>query len=120
MTILIVDDSKAIRFLLRKALEQLGHTIVAEAKNGLEAIAQFKNMKPELITLDLVMPGENGINVLKEIRKLSPIAQVILVTSAATAEVQREAAKEGAIAVLHKPFTQKTIEQVLKPLGKVA
>ncbi len=122
MTFLIVDDSKAIRFLLRQALEQLGHTILAEAKNGMEAIAHFKSFTPEVVTLDLVMPGENGLNVLKEIKKISPNANVILITSAATVEVQKEAAKEGALAILHKPFTQKTIEQALKVLkpGKVA
>ena len=75
-TILIVDDTLFMRTLLKNILFSGGHTIAGEAANGEEAVAKYKELKPDLVTMDVVMPKVNGIEALKAIKQLDPAARV--------------------------------------------
>ena len=69
MTVLIVDDAAFMRTVLRNMLQQMGHTVVGEAFNGHDAIKKAKELKPDVITMDIVMPSMDGIEAVKEILK---------------------------------------------------
>jgi two-component system, chemotaxis family, chemotaxis protein CheY len=120
MRIVIVDDSKAIRVKLRRYLKELGHEVVGEASNGKEALKVFNQLRPDLITLDVVMPEMDGLTALKEISRMDPKAKTIIVTSAATVSNMMEAREAGAVHFLIKPFTKEKLAEILtKVLDKI-
>jgi len=84
--ILIVDDSLVSARKLKAILEESGHTIVGEAKNGVEGLAKYKELSPDLVTMDITMPEMNGIECLKKIRELSPRAKVVMITALGSAD----------------------------------
>jgi nitrogen regulation protein NR(I) len=101
-TILIVDDDKSIRYSLKRMLEE--NFSVLTAKNGDEALARMKESTPDLIIMDIKMPGRSGIEVLKEIKLIDPKSLVILMTAYGTTETAIEAMKYGAFDYILKPF----------------
>jgi len=101
-TILIVDDDKAIRYSLKRMLE--GQYIILTAQCGEEALSRIKAEPPDLILMDIKMPGRDGIEILKEIRSFDPKALVILMTAYGTTETAIEAMKHGAFDYILKPF----------------
>lgn len=119
MKVLIADDSAGIRMKLRRYFEELGHSVVAEACNGLQAVELFISAKPELITLDLVMPEADGIYALREIRKEKPDARVVMITSAATVANMSEVKRLGALHFVVKPFQKEQIALMLEQISKI-
>jgi len=101
-TILIVDDDKSIRYSLKRMLEE--NFSVLTAQNGDEALARVKESTPDLIIMDIKMPGRSGIEVLKEIKLIDPKSLVILMTAYGTTETAIEAMKYGAFDYILKPF----------------
>jgi len=101
-TILIVDDDKAIRYSLKRMLEE-DHSILT-AENGDEALSKVRECAPDLIIMDIKMPGRSGIDVLKEIRTMDPKCLVIIMTAYGTTETAIEAMKYGAFDYILKPF----------------
>jgi nitrogen regulation protein NR(I) len=101
-TILIVDDDKSIRYSLKRMLEEKYSILTAQ--NGEEALDRAKKSPPDLIIMDIKMPGRNGIDVLKEIRSIDPKALVIIMTAYGTTETAIEAMKYGAFDYILKPF----------------
>ena len=78
--ILVVDDSEAVRDVIRTFLENTGFEVCGEAADGLEAIEQAKKLKPNLIVLDLSMPGMNGVEAAATLRKVMPEVPVVVLT----------------------------------------
>ncbi len=107
--ILVVDDNLLIRTLLREILSTGGHEVLAEAANGEEAIAQAAAGRPELITLDLVMPGRDGLQILTELRRLDPRVLVIVCSAWLTKPRVTAALRLGASGFLAKPFDRATL-----------
>jgi len=101
-TILIVDDDKSIRYSLKRMLED--HFSILTAQNGEEALSRMKESSPDLIIMDIKMPGRNGIDVLKEMKFLDPKSLIILMTAYGTTETAIEAMKFGAFDYILKPF----------------
>ena len=101
-TILIVDDDKSIRYSLKRMLEEKFSVLTAQ--NGDEALARVKESTPDLIIMDIKMPGRSGIEVLKEIKLVDPKSLVILMTAYGTTETAIEAMKYGAFDYILKPF----------------
>jgi len=101
-TILIVDDDKSIRYSLKRMME--GKYSILTAQNGDEALDRMKESSPDLIIMDIKMPGRNGIEVLKEMRSIDPKSLVILMTAYGTTETAIEATKYGAFDYILKPF----------------
>ncbi|MDO5294575.1 MAG: response regulator [bacterium] len=107
--ILVVDDSRTSRKFLRTILEEGQHKIVGEAKNGLEAIEKYKELHPDLTTMDITMPELDGLGALKEIMEYDKAAKVIMVTAAGQKNKVVDAIKYGAIDYVTKPFDPEKI-----------
>ncbi|MFW9854865.1 MAG: response regulator [Candidatus Thorarchaeota archaeon] len=115
-TVLIVDDSKYLRLMISKILKKRGHTIVAEASTGVEAIGQFKQFLPNVVTMDVVMPKMNGLLAIKEIIAMNPNANVVVVTALGHEPLVRQALKLGARDFVIKPFK---VEQLVQAVENV-
>ncbi|SIT69736.1 response regulator [Edaphobacillus lindanitolerans] len=101
--ILVVDDQNGIRLLLAEVFRREGHETVL-AKNGFEAVERFHETSPDCVLLDMKMPGMDGIEVLKEIKAVSPSTPVLMMTAYGEQE-QIDTAKElGATDYFTKPF----------------
>ncbi len=117
--ILIVDDSRTTRKILRKILEDQGYTVVAEAANGEEGVAQFKKHNPQVTTMDITMPVLDGIEALRQIKDCDPNAKVIMISAAGQKHKVMEAMKAGATEFLTKPLVEdEVIERVNNVLHK--
>lgn len=114
--ILIVDDSRTSRKLLRGILESAGHEVMDEAVNGQEGVQKFQSLKPDIITLDITMPVVDGVEALKMIKALDPEAKVIMVTAAGQKNKMIECIKAGANEFLTKPFEQQEIVSVIEKM----
>jgi two-component system chemotaxis response regulator CheY len=107
--ILMVDDSRTSRKILKDILERNGHTVVGEATNGQEGYDSFVKLKPELVTMDITMPVMDGIEGLKLIHKSDPDAKVIMITAAGQNEKIKEAIDSGAAEFVTKPLDEKVV-----------
>ncbi|MBR1692523.1 MAG: response regulator [Lachnospiraceae bacterium] len=116
-SILIVDDSRTSRKMLRNLLEENGHTVAGEAKDGQEGVNLAKELHPDIITLDITMPVLDGIGALEAIKQDNPNARVIMVTAAGQKDKIVKAVKLGASEFVSKPYEPKlfldTIEAVM-------
>jgi two-component system chemotaxis response regulator CheY len=101
---LIVDDSPIMRAQLRKVLDTAGFSVVAEASNGDEVIALYEQHRPDLISLDIVMPGRDGASIAAEILTRYPDANVVMCTSLSTREKVDMCRRAGVKYYLLKPF----------------
>lgn len=113
--ILVVDDAAFMRMRAARVLEDAGHQ-VAQAENGLEAIKQYADWRPDAVLMDITMPEMDGLAALKEIRKLDPAARVAMVTAMGQQAIVMEALKSGAKDFVLKPFQP---ERVLSALQKI-
>ena len=116
MKVLIVDDNVLTRTMIKDVLLEMAHQVAGEAENGDEAIKLYKELSPDLVLLDLIMPGKTGLEVLEELRSINPVAKVVMVTAVQQDEISKQLFEKGATAILHKPFSYGEFEAVLKPL----
>lgn len=114
--ILLVDDSRTSRKILRNILEEAGHTIVDEATDGEQAIEKYIASKPDIITLDITMPVMDGIEALKQIKMIDSDAKVVMVSASSQKDKLIEAVKYGAEDFIAKPFEP---DQIVTVLGKL-
>ncbi len=105
MKILLVDDSRTIRNIQKNVLKQLGHTDVAEAEDGVQALANFKEGAPDLMLVDWNMPNMDGITLIREVRKTNKSLPIIMCTTEAEKSRVLEAIKAGVNNYVVKPFT---------------
>ena len=112
--ILICDDSILARKQLKDILVEHGYNDFMEASNGQEAIDLYKEHKPELVFVDLVMPIKDGVQAIHEIREFNPEANIIVVSSVGTQTQLRNAIMEGARDFVQKPYTNSGIADILK------
>lgn len=115
--ILIVDDSRTSRKMLRNILESNGHEIIDEAVNGQEGVQKFQTLKPDVVTLDITMPVVDGVEALKMIKALDPESKVVMVTAAGQKSKMIECIKAGANEFLTKPFEQQEIVDVINKMS---
>ena len=117
--ILLVDDTKFMRMMLANILKPKGYEIVGEAGDGLEAIEKFNQLKPDLITMDIVMPHMEGIEAVRNIVSTDSNAKVIMVTAVGQESKVKEAIEAGARGYIVKPFqANQVLEEVQKILGE--
>lgn len=115
--ILIVDDSRTSRKMLRNILESNGHEIIDEAVNGQEGVQKFQALKPDVVTLDITMPVVDGVEALKMIKALDPESKVVMVTAAGQKNKMIECIKAGTNEFLTKPFEQQEIVDVINKMS---
>ena len=115
--VLIVDDAQFTRNMLKNIIDKIEQIeVIGEASNGVEAISLYKKLKPDLVTMDLVMPEKGGIEATEEILKLNSKALIIVVSALGQEALVLEAAKKGAKDFIQKPF--KT-EQILEVMDRI-
>jgi len=114
--ILIVDDAAFMRMMIKDILEKNGFEVVGEAQDGAEAVAQYKEMTPDLVTMDITMPEMDGITALKEIRKINPEAKVIMCSAMGQQAMVLDAIQAGAKDFIVKPFQA---DRVMEAIQKV-
>lgn len=116
--ILIVDDAAFMRMMIRDILTKNGFEVVGEAQDGAQAVEKFKELHPDLITMDITMPEMDGIAALKEIRTLDPNARVIMCSAMGQQAMVIDAIQAGAKDFIVKPFqSDRVIEAINKTLG---
>ena len=111
---LIIDDSAFARRVIRHHLENMGCTVVGEAENGAQGLKMFRQLKPRLVTLDLMMPAVERIDSLtafRTMRKEDPGAAILIVTAVPFEKTRDSFAEEGALGYVLKPFTSSSFDQ---------
>jgi two-component system, chemotaxis family, chemotaxis protein CheY len=114
--VLIVDDSLYMRTIIKDALGKAGYKIVGEAANGEEAIDMALTLRPDIITLDNILPDMIGTDILKVYAKQRLLSKVVMVSAVGQDSVIAEGLSLGAIAYITKPFTS---EQLLEEIKKL-
>jgi two-component system chemotaxis response regulator CheY len=113
--ILVVDDAAFTRNMLKKIINKADYTkVVGEASDGNEAIKLYKQLDPDLVTMDLVMPVKGGIETIEEIKKIDSDALIICVSALGQEALVLEAAKKGAKDFIQKPFKSDQVTEVLE------
>lgn len=111
--VMIVDDALFMRNMLRDILSGNGFEVVAEAANGNEAVEQYRLHKPDLVTMDIVMPLKSGIEALQEIIQEDPAARVVMCSALGQESLVMEAVQSGARDFIIKPFDETRVLDVL-------
>ena len=113
--ILVVDDAAFMRKMVKDALAAAGHEVVGEAGNGVEAVARYQELKPDLVTLDITMPEKDGLAALGEIIAADPSARVVMCSALGQETKVVQALKLGAKDFVVKPFQG---DRVAEAVGK--
>jgi two-component system chemotaxis response regulator CheY len=117
-TVLVCDDAAFMRSLLSDILAQAGFDVVGEAQTGTEAVAKFRQLKPDLVTMDILMPDMGGIDAVREIVKLEPGARVLMCSAMGQQSLVLEAIRAGAKDFVVKPFQpSRVLEAVQRVLA---
>ncbi len=115
-TVMIVDDSKTSRSMLRNILTEHGYEVVAEAENGQEGYEKYCEFNPDFVTLDITMPVMDGIETLVKIKEYDANAKVIMVTAAGQKGKMLDAIKLGASEFVTKPFETNQIISIMESI----
>lgn len=115
LRVLLCDDSRLALMKLSKVFEELGCRVVSMHQSGEEALAAYRERPGDydLVTLDLVMPGMDGLEVLAELRKLNPSAHVLILSSIVQPEIEEAARALGAAGILEKPYDPPRIKAAI-------
>jgi two-component system chemotaxis response regulator CheY len=114
VNILIVDDLAFIKIVLRDILEKSGFRVVGEASNGEEAISLYLDKRPDVVLMDITMPGMDGLTALKRIREIDPGARVIICSALGQQRLIVQAIQLGAKDFIVKPFQPQRVVSALK------
>lgn len=111
--ILIVDDSFYMRTMLKNMLTDAGYDVVGEAANGQQAIEMAAATRPDLITLDVILPDNTGLDVLKGIRQDQPEVRIVMCSAVGQEVIVNEALESGAVAYIVKPFSEEKVLEIV-------
>ena len=114
--ILIVDDAKFMRITLTNILKKANHEIVGEAENGREAVELYRELKPDLVTMDITMPEMSGLDAVKKIKKDFKDAKIIMCSAMGQQKMVVDAIEAGAKDFIVKPFDD---SQVVDSVSRV-
>lgn len=109
--VLIVDDAKFMRTLVKDALSSAGHEIVGEAENGNQAVEMYNSLKPDLVTMDITMREKDGLEAAGEILGADSAARIIMVTALGQEDLLARAIKMGVKDFVVKPFPPERLQQ---------
>lgn len=115
-TVLIVDDSLFMAAEMKAMLEETEFTVIGHARSGEDALAQLEELRPDLVTMDIVLPGMDGMEATAGILRLRPETKVLVISSLAYDDTVEGAQRVGASDCLFKPFQK---EQLLEALEKL-
>ncbi|MEW6572637.1 MAG: response regulator [Bacillota bacterium] len=112
--VLIVDDAAFMRMMIKNIITKNGYEVVGEAENGVVAVELYKQLRPDLVTMDITMPEMDGIAGVKAIRAIDPSANIIMVSAMGQQAMVMEAIQAGAKDFIVKPFQQERILQAME------
>jgi two-component system chemotaxis response regulator CheY len=116
--ILIVDDAAFMRMMIKDILVKNGYEVAGEAENGLKAIEKYKEVKPDLVIMDITMPELDGIQTVKEIKKINANANIIMCSAMGQQSMVIESIQAGAKDFIVKPFQpDRVIDAIKKVIG---
>ena len=115
-TVMIVDDSKTSRYMLRSILVQNGYEVIAEAENGQEGYDKYCELNPDFVTLDITMPVMDGLETLVKIKEYDEEAKVIMVTVSGLKKKMLDAIKLGAADFVTKPYETSQIISIIESI----
>lgn len=116
--VLIVDDAAFMRMMIKEILTKNGYNVVGEASDGAQAVEKYKELTPDLVTMDITMPEMDGITALKEIKKINAAAKVIMCSAMGQQAMVIDAIQAGAKDFIVKPFqADRVIEAIKKTLA---
>lgn len=115
--VLIVDDTQFMRANLKIMLERNKIEVCGEADNGIKAVKLYEDLKPDVVTMDITMPGMDGIEAVKQIRKTYPEAKIVMVTALGQEMFVREAVMAGAKNFIVKPFKEDKIVEIINKIA---
>ena len=116
--IMVVDDSRMIFLQMRNLLEGTDFEIAAYCRDGEEALAQYEQVAPDLVTMDIIMPGMDGLETAQAILEGHPDAKIIMVSSLAYDDTFEEAKAIGAKSFIDKPFDRDRLLAVLQEVSE--
>ena len=117
-SVLIADDAAFMRMMLKNVLTEAGYEVVGEAENGAVAVSKYRELKPDLTTMDITMPEMDGLAALKEIRAGDPAARVVMCSAMGQQSMVIESIQAGAKDFIVKPFQpDRVLEAVQKALA---
>ncbi|ERI08276.1 response regulator [Aneurinibacillus aneurinilyticus] len=112
--ILIVDDASFMRMMIKGFLTKHGYTVADEAANGAEAVEKYKQVSPDLVTMDITMPEMDGIEAVKAIRQMDPSAKIIMCSAMGQQNMVVQAIQAGARDFIVKPFQEERVIEAIK------
>jgi two-component system chemotaxis response regulator CheY len=118
--LLVVDDALFMRKMICNVAAEAGWQVIGEAANGAEAVSLYQQHRPDLVTMDLVMPVMGGLEALRQIRALDPQAKVIVVTALDQKQSLMDSIRDGAIDFIVKPFERERVLTLLAKLERLA
>ena len=117
-TVLVCDDAIFMRTMIADILTQAGFEVIGEAESGVQAVEKYRQLKPDLVTMDIVMPDMGGIDAVREICKTDPDAKVLMCSAMGQQALVVEAIQAGAKDFVVKPFQpSRVLEAVQRILG---
>lgn len=114
LKVMVVDDALFMRNMLRGILEEAGYEIIAEASDGVEAVAKYREFRPDITTMDIIMPVKNGIEALSEIVAFDSSAKVVMCSAVGQESLVQAAQSAGALDFIIKPFNAERVTEVIK------
>ena len=111
--VLIADDASFMRQMIREIIEAEGHEVCGEASDGIEAVEQWKELGPDLCTMDIVMPRRSGIDAVRGIMELDPAACIVMCSALGQETLVNEALQAGAKDFIVKPFKPTSVVETL-------
>jgi two-component system chemotaxis response regulator CheY len=114
VNVLIVDDLAFIKIVLRDIVEKAGFRVVGEASNGEQAISLYQDTRPDVVLMDITMPGMDGLTALKKIREIDDAARVIICSALGQQQLIVQAIQLGAKDFIVKPFQAQRVVGALK------
>ena len=118
--ILICDDAAFMRMMIKDILTKNGYNVAGEAENGLKAVEKFKEVNPDLVLMDITMPEMDGIQALKEIKKIDGGAKVIMCSAMGQQAMVIESIQAGAKDFIVKPFQAERVIEAVKKIGRAS
>lgn len=117
-SVLICDDAAFMRVMIKDILTKNGYEVAGEAENGLKAVEKYAETKPDLVMMDITMPEMDGIQALKEIKKVDAAAKIIMCSAMGQQAMVIESIQAGAKDFIVKPFqAERVLEAVKKVVG---
>ena len=117
-TVLVCDDAVFMRTMVSDILSQAGFTVVGEAENGKQAVEKYQQLKPDLVTMDIIMPEMGGIEAVKKITQIDPGARILMCSAMGQQALVQEALQAGARDFVVKPFQpSRVLEAVQRVLA---